>query len=304
MGKRGSTSGLSTQPQPFNPLQPAPQPQPQPAAPEPEEEAVTPQPQAGGLVSATGIQNMDDATLNALVQQALAAPMVNDGRHDTVAQRIADALGITAGVPTSVPQEAFAADRAKSGANGLMYRTVNDQHDRNTGALVKTAQQIAHDLTTHTGSYGLNYGGGRAYGVGLYFAAQGSADSAGAAAYHSSGYGNPGQNPYTIEARFKPGARVATATTVSNAKAKAWAKSHVTALRSMGIHVNPDGSTTPRRSSSMSTADMRTTIALCMGYDAFREDSKHSTYHAIFNPGALEVSRGNKYGRARYGQLK
>ena len=59
-----------------------------------------------GLVSDTGVQNMDDATMTALIQRAQSASITRDGRQDTIAQRIADALGITQNVPESVPQEA------------------------------------------------------------------------------------------------------------------------------------------------------------------------------------------------------
>ena len=249
---------------------------------------------ASGLVSDTGIQDMDDATLTALLRQARSAPRATDGRDDTMAQRIADALGITQNLPESVPQEALAQYRSQRGANGLMYRTVNDGSG-------KTARQIAHELTNHTGNYGWNYGGGRAYGTGLYFAAQGSGSTPGESAMHSAGsYG--WNNPYTIEARLKPTARIATDSDLRSAAGRAWAKAHVGALRSIGLRVDTSGNVHDASGSWRST-DIDTTIAMLRGYDGYKESSSTSVYHTIFNLGALQVARGNKYDRARRGQL-
>ena len=252
----------------------------------------------GRLVSDTGIQDMDDATLTALIMRAHQAPMPTDGRDRTSAQMIADALGITKNVPESVPQEALAQYRGQSGANGLMYRTVNDQYDNDTGALIKTSRQIAHELTNHTDNYGWNYGGGRAYGTGLYFAAQGSRSTPGESAAHSAqAYG--GRNPYTIEARLKPTARIATDATFRSTAAKQWALAHKTALSKVAVNVDSRGNISTRGRDS----DMRTTVAMLMGYDGYREDSSTSVYHTIFNLAALQVARGNKYDRAYRGQL-
>lgn len=248
---------------------------------------------ASRLVSDTGVQDMDDATLTALFQRARSAPRAADGRDDTMAQRIADALGITQNRPESVRQEAFAQYRSQSGENGLMYRTVND------GAA--TARQIAHDLTTSTGNYGWNYGGGRAYGTGLYFAAQGPASTPGEAAFHSAGsYG--WNNPYTIEARLKPTARIATDADLHSAAGRTWAKAHVGALRSIGLRVDTSGNVHDA-SGSWRPADIDTTLAMLRGYDGYKENSSTSVYHTIFNLGALQVARGNKYDRANRGQL-
>ena len=247
-----------------------------------------------GLVSDTGVQDMDDATMTSLIQRARRAARAADGRDDTMAQRIADALGITQNLPESVPQEALAQYRSQRGANGLMYRTVNDGSG-------KTARQIAHELTNHTGNYGWNYGGGRAYGTGLYFAAQGRASTPGESAMHSAGsYG--WNNPYTIEARLKPTARIATDSDLRSSTAQRWALAHKGALQSMGLRVASNGSVSSG-TSGMRGQDVDTTMALLMGYDGYREDSSTSVYHTIFNLGALQVARGNKYDRARRGQL-
>ena len=249
---------------------------------------------ASRLVSDTGVQDMDDATLTALFRQARSAPRAADGRDDTMAQRIADALGITQNLPESVPQEALARYRSQSGENGLMYRTVNDGGS-------KTARQIAHELTNHTGNYGWNYGGGRAYGTGLYFAAQGRGSTPGEAAFHSAGsYG--WNNPYTIEARLKPTARIATDADLRSAAGRAWAKAHVGALRSIGLRVDTGGNVHDA-SGSWRSVDIDTTLAMLRGYDGYKESSSTSVYHTIFNLGALQVARGNKYDRANRGQL-
>lgn len=237
---------------------------------------------------------MDDATLTALIMRAHQAPMPTDGRDDTIAQRIADALGITQNRPESVPQEALAQYRSQRGENGLMYRTVNDGSS-------KTARQIAHELTASTDNYGWNYGGGRAYGTGLYFAAQGSRSTPGEAAAHSAqAYG--WNNPYTIEARLKPTARIATDADLRSAAGRTWAKAHVGALRSIGLRVDASGNVHDASGSWLS-ADIDTTLAMLRGYDGYREDSSTSVYHTIFNLAALQVARGNKYDRAYRGQL-
>lgn len=247
-------------------------------------------------MSDTGVQDMDDATLAALIRQARNAPRAADGRDDTIAQRIADALGITQNVPESVRQEALAQYRSQRGENGLMYRTLYD-------AGSKTAHQIAHELTDHTDNYGWNYGGGRAYGTGLYFAAQGARSTPGESAQHSAGYGYGRRNPYTIEARLKPSARIATDADLTSAAGRAWAKSHSRALKSIGLNVNARGDIARSSSWNGSRADMTTTVALLMGYDGYKESSSTSVYHTIFNLGALQVARGNKYARAVNGSL-
>ena len=276
MGGRGTASGLASS-------------APQAAAPAPA--------RASGLVSDTGVQNMDDAQLTTLIQRALSAPRAADGRDNTAAQRIADALGITQNVPESVRQEALAQYRSQSGANGLMYRTVNDIPGG------KTARQIAHELTDHADNYGWNYGGGRAYGTGIYFAAQGSGSYPGEAANHSAqGYGRPGRNPYTIEARLKPTAKIATDSALSSTKAKQWALAHKGALSKIGLSVATNG-LIRNNNPGMSGDDVKTTVAMLMGYDGYKESSRTSVYHTIFNLGALQVAKGNKYSRAYSGSL-
>lgn len=242
------------------------------------------------LVSDTGVQNMDDATLTALITRAMNTAITPDGRDDTVAQRIADALGITQSVPESVPREALARYRSQSGDNGLLYRTVNDTDDGS-----KTARQIAHELTTRNGSYGLNYGGGRVWGTGLYFVGSGAANDPGEAAYHSAngyGYGNA----YTVEARLRPGARIATAADLAGPAARAWARSHVGALAKAGIRVDASGHT--HSAGRMRDRDVDTTVAMLMGYDGYKATKQYDVYHTIFNLGALQIARGNKYDRA------
>ena len=241
-------------------------------------------------MSDTGVQNMDDAALTALIRRAISAPNATDGRDDTIAQRIADALGITQSVPESVPQEAFARYRSQSGDNGLLYRTVNDTDDGS-----KTARQIAHELTTRNGSYGLNYGGGRVWGTGLYFVGSGSMNDPGEAAHHSAngyGYGNA----YTVEARLKPGARIATDADLAGPAARAWARSHVGALAKAGIRVDASGRT--HSAGQMRDRDVDTTVAMLMGYDGYKATKQYNVYHTIFNLGALQIARGNKYDRA------
>lgn len=239
---------------------------------------------------------MDDAALTALIRQARSAPRAADGRDDTIAQRIADALGITKNVPESVGQEALAQYRSQPGENGLMYRTLYD-------AGSKTARQIAHELTDHTDNYGWNYGGGRAYGTGLYFAAQGSRSTPGESARHSAGYGAGRRNPYTIEARIKPGAHIATDADFTSTAGRTWAKAHTRALKAIGLEVNARGDVTPSSSWNGTHADATTTVAMLMGYDGYKESSSTSVYHTIFNLGALQVARGNKYARANSGSL-
>ena len=251
---------------------------------------------ASRLVSDTGVQDMDDATLTALIMRAHQAPMPTDGRDRTSAQMIADALGITQQRPESIPQEALARDRGQSGETGLLYRTVNDARDGS-----KTARQIAHELTDHTDNYGWNYGGGRAFGTGLYFVGTGRNSSPGESARHSAeGYGSPGRNPYTIEARLKPTARIATDSTFNSTAAKRWALAHKTALSKVAVDVHSDGSISTRGR----VRDMYTTVAMLMGYDGYHESDSSNTYHTIFNLGALQVARGNKYDRAVRGQLR
>ena len=248
---------------------------------------------ASGLVSDTGIQDMDDATLTALIQRAQNAPGPADNRDDTMAQRIADALGITANQPESVRQEALAQYRGQHYEQGTLYRTVND------GAI--TARQIAHDLTDATDSYGLNYGGGRVWGTGLYFAGTGHNGYGNAGSRESAGYG--WTNPYTIEARLKPTERIATLRDLTGPKGQAWMKSHATTLTKLGIGVDRHGYITSRYIRGMTDDDATTTLAMLMGYDGFRNDDTSTPYYTIWNRGAMQVARGNKYDRASRGQL-
>lgn len=243
------------------------------------------------LVSDTGVQDMDDAALTALITRAMNATITPDGRQDTPAQRIADALGITQNVPESVPQEALAQYRGKVYEQGTIYRTVN-----NAGG--KTGRQIAHDLTSSS-DYGLNFGGGRCWGCGLYFAGSGpNAPNSNYGAVDSSNYGSSARGAYTMEARFKSTAKVATVSDVTGPAGRAWAKKHAGALRKMGLSVTASGSVTSRSTRSMSSDDMHTTLALLMGYDAYRGGTTTVPYYTIFNRGALQVARGNKYDRA------
>lgn len=290
MGGRGTASGLTGASAPApQPAAPAPAPVPQPA----------PQAQTGGLTSDTGVQDMDDRTLTGLIQRALIATITRDGRQDTPAQRIADALGLSANKPESVRQEALASSRGGTYDSGTLYRTVNDVRDRYTGAVTATARQLAHDLTDST-DYGLNFGGGRAFGTGLYFAGTGSRDGRGAGARESEGYGHT--NPYMMEARLKPTARIATNGDVYGTTGQSWAKAHVGALRKLGIRVDASGGI-HHAGFNGSGDDMTTTVAMLMGYDGYREDSTSRPYYTIWNRGALQVARGNKYGRGSNGTL-
>ena len=246
-----------------------------------------------GLVSDTGIQDMDDAALTSLIQQAQSAAAPTDRRDDTLAQRIADALGISANQPESVRQEALAQYRGQTYEQGTLYRTVND------GAI--PARQIAHDLTDATDSYGLNYGGGRVWGTGLYFAGTGHNGYGNAGARESAGYG--WTNPYTIEARLKPTARIATLSDLTGPKGRAWMKAHAATLNKLGIGVYSHGGISSRYINGMTDDDATTTLAMLMGYDGFRNGDTSSPYYTIWNRGALQVARGNKYDRASRGQL-
>lgn len=248
---------------------------------------------ASGLVSDTGIQDMDDATLTALIQRAQSAPRPTDRRDDTMAQRIADALGISANQPESVRQEALAQYRGQHYEQGTLYRTVND------GAI--TARQIAHDLTDATGSYGLNYGGGRVWGTGLYFAGTGHNGYGNAGSRESAGYG--WTNPYTIEARLKPTARIARLSDLTGPKGQAWMRAHSATLNKLGISTYSRGGISSRYINGMTDDDATTTLAMLMGYDGFRNDDTSTPYYTIWNRGALQVARGNKYDRASRGQL-
>lgn len=281
MGGRGTASGLtggSAAPDQAA-APPVQQPTPQPA----------PQPQTSRLVSDTGVQDMDDAALTALIRRALRNQVTPDGRDGTYAQKIADALGISKNAPESVSQEALGQYRNGTYEGGTLYRTIN-------GGNGKTARQIAHEFTSSTDSYGWNYGGGRVWGVGLYFAGTGKSGSRGAGAYESSLYGARGGISYTLEARLKPTARIATIQDITGSSGKAWAKARSSALSRIGVRVDASGNIHP---SSGSRNDMLTTVAMLMGYDGFRNEDTRTPYFTIFNRGALQVARGNKYDRAR-----
>lgn len=269
---------------PQAPVQQAAAPAPAPAA----------QAQTGRLTSDTGIQNMDDATMMALIQRAQSAPGPTDNRDDTMAQRIADLLGLSANRPESVRQEELAQYRSGTYDQGTLYRTVND------GRSGITARQIAHDLTDST-SYGMNYGGGRVWGTGLYFAGTGHNGGRGAGARESSGYG--WTNPYTVEARLSPTARIATLSDLTGAAGKAWVRSHASTLTRLGISINRYGGISSRYINGMTDDDATTTLAMLMGYDGFRNGDTSTPYYTIWNRGALQVARGNKYDRASRGQL-
>lgn len=293
MGGRGTASGLASTPT-ASAAAPAPAPAPVPAAqPAPQPTAQQQSSQTTGrLASDMGIDRMDDATLTAAITRALRSRITSDGRQDTPAQHIADALGFTANKPESVPQEALAQYRGQHYENGTIYRTVRD-----VGA--KTARQIAHDLTS-SDDYGLNFGGGRAYGTGLYFAGTGSRGTGNAGARDSYWYGRGNPNSYMMEARIKPTANIATSGYLQTAKAKNWAKAHKTALGRIGIQVSASGAISSR---TMDSDDMRTTVAMLMGYDGYRNSDTTTPYYTIWNRGALQVARGNKYSRAGNGQL-
>lgn len=232
---------------------------------------------------------MDDATLTALVQRAQRATIARDGRQDTIVQRIADILGISANQPESVSQEALAQYRGQANGAGTIYRTINDAGN-------KTGRQIAHELTS-SNDYGLNFGGGRVFGCGLYFAGSGvQARGNNLGAFESSLYGSSSEGAYTIEARFKPGARIAGNWDITGPQGQAWAKSHAGALRSMGLKVDSQGNVTGNHGTS--SADVKTIMALCMGYDAYRNTDSTTPYFTVFNRGVLQVARGNKYDRA------
>lgn len=246
-----------------------------------------------GLVSDTGVQDMDDATLTALIQQAQSAAAPTDGRDDTLAQRIADALGISANQPESVRQEALAQYRGQTYEQGTLYRTVNDGNI--------TARQIAHSLTDSTDNYALNYRGGRVWGTGLYFAGTGHNGYGNAGSRESAGYG--WTNPYTIEARLKPTARIATLSDLTGPKGRAWMRAHSATLNKLGISTYSHGGISSRYINGMTDDDATTTLAMLMGYDGFRNDDTSTPYYTIWNRGALQVARGNKYDRASRGQL-
>lgn len=286
MGGRGTASGLASTPT-ASAAAPAPAPAPAPAAQPAPQPAPAPT-RTSGLVSDTGVQNMTDAQLTALITRAMSASITHDGRQDTPAQRIADALGLTNNVPESVSQEALAQYRNGTYENGTIYRTVND-------AGGKTGRQIAHELTS-ANDYGLNFGGGRAYGTGLYFAGTGPRGGNGAGAYESSLYGSSWRGAYTMEAHIKPTAKIATAASLRSASAKQWAKNHTRALSQIGLRVDASGNVHGNR--SMSSDDVNTTVAMLMGYDGFRNGNTNTPYYTIFNRGALQVARGDKYSRA------
>ena len=188
-------------------------------------------------------------------------------------------------------QEALAQYRGKIYEQGTIYRTVN-----NAGG--KTGRQIAHDLTSSS-DYGLNFGGGRCWGCGLYFAGSGpNAPYSNYGAIDSSNYGSSARGAYTMEARFKSTAKVATVSDVTGPAGRAWAKKHAGALRKMGLSVTATGWVISRSQRGMSNDDMHTTLALLMGYDAYRGGTTTVPYYTIFNRGALQVARGNKYDRA------
>lgn len=257
--------------------------------------APAPQPRTGGLTSDTGVQDMDDATLASFLDAARRRSVTADGRQNTIAQRIADALGLSANKPESVPQEALAQHRSQVGDAGTLYRTVDDV----TGG--PTGRQIAHDLTDST-DYGLNFGGGRVWGTGLYFAGKGRLDSRSAAS-HSSSYGyGPRYGSYTIEAHLKPTAKIARDSDLTGAKARNWAKSHTTALRRIGLGVDASGNVHDNNG-SWSRVDIHTTVAMLMGYDGYSNDRAYTPYYTIWNRGVLQVARGNKYSRADSGQI-
>lgn len=241
-----------------------------------------------------GIASMDDATLTAMVTRALRASITRDGRQDTPAQHIADALGFSANRPESVSQEALAAHRGRKYEDGTIYRTVHD-------AAGKQARQIAHELTS-AHDYGLNFGGGRAYGTGLYFAGTGARGTGNSGARDSYWYGRGQANAYMMEARIKPNAQIAKYGFMGTAKTKKWALSHRGALQAVGLTVSASGAI-GHRGFNGSIDDVYTTVAMMMGYDGYRNENTSTPYYTIWNRGALQVARGNKYSRAGNGQL-
>ena len=281
MSNNGSRSGVTPA---IDTTAQAPQPAPAPAA-----------QAASRLVSDTGVQDMDDATMTALIRRAISAPTAADGRDDTMAQRIADALGISQNRPEMVDDDDLAQYRSGTYDAGTLYRTVNNVPG-------KTAQQMVQEMTTGSGSYGYNYGGGRAYGVGVYFAGKGSRDRDSGAEHSASNYGYPGRSPYTVEAVVKQGAKIATNADLQGAKAKAWSLAHRGALAKAGLRVDASGNTHP--TGSMRQEDGYSIKAMLMGYDGYHEPASSIPYYTVFNLGALRMARGNKYRAAVSGQLR
>lgn len=236
---------------------------------------------------------MDDAALTALIRRARSVATKRDGRQDTIAQHIADVLGLSKQQPEAVSQESLAQYRDGTYENGTLYRTVTPG-----GNL--TERDIAHQMISST-DHGLNFGGGRAFGTGLYFAGTGRSGSRGAGAYESSLYGSRG-NSYTLEARLKPTARIATSGTMTGTTARQWIRTHRGALTSMGIAVRSNGGVYSTRT-GMTSVDAVTTVAMLMGYDGYRNDDSSTPYYTIWNRGALQVARGNKFDRARNNAL-
>lgn len=284
MGGRGTASGLTGSVL----ATPAPAAQPQPA-PQPQQAQTT-----GRTATDMGIAKMDDATLYAAIHRGIGMGIKRDGRQDTLAQHIADALGFTANKPDSVSQEALAQYRGKHNEDGTIYRTVAPIPG-------KTARQIAHDLTS-SDDFGLNFGGGRAYGTGLYFAGNGRNAVGNAAARDSHWYGRGHTDAYMMEARIKSTARIAKSDFLNTSETQAWAKTHTRSLTRLGFKVMPSGVIRPGTFGG-SNADMKTTIAMLMGYDGYSNGDARTPYYTIWNRGALQVARGNKYARAGSGQL-
>lgn len=241
-----------------------------------------------------GIDRMDDATLTAAITRAMRAGITRDGRQDTPAQHIADALGFSANRPDSVSQEALAQYRGQKYEDGTIYRTVY-------GANGKDGRQIAHELTS-SNDYGLNFGGGRVYGTGLYFAGTGARGNGNAGARDSYWYGRGRSDAYMMEARIRSTAKIATSGFMARVATKTWAKAHKGALNRLGFSVSSTGTIT-KGSFSGSADDMRTTVAMLMGYDGYRNENQSVPYYTIWNRGALQVARGNKYARAGSGSL-
>lgn len=289
MGGRSANSGLAATPTSTGPAAPADQDQ---------QDQQTAQPAQERRLVSEVVQNMTDAEMTAMISRAQNAPYPTDARDDTIAQRIADALGISQQTPESVSQEALAAYRGGLYENGTIYRTVED-------ADTITGPEIAHGLTSDASAYGWNYGGGRVWGTGLYFAGTGpDASTPNRGALMSSRYGG-GPGSYTMEARFRPGARIATESDLTSAAAKAWVRAHAGTLRSLGLTVNTRTGTFKTPSTWVDPSrgvygdeDANTVVAMLMGYDALRNISTSVPYYTVFNRGALQVARGNKYRRA------